>query len=110
MQVITTVLLSYKVLRVLLSPVKTKQTSFFSCKNLADQKERKWGGGGRFKELIYSSFLETRKNKETQLDSLSWSSAYLKNLGKTDITGYLLLNTYSVLAALYAVSTSHSKN
>lgn len=44
MQVITTALLSYKVLRVLLSPVKTKQTSFFSCKNLADQKELKVGG------------------------------------------------------------------
>lgn len=53
MQVITTVLLSYKVLRVLLSPVKTKQTSFFSCKNLADQKERKWGGGGGDSKSLY---------------------------------------------------------
>lgn len=56
MQVITTVLLSYKVLRVLLSPVKTKQTSFFSCKNLADQKERKWGGGGEIQRAYIFIF------------------------------------------------------
>ena len=64
MQVITTVLLSYKVLRVLLSPVKTKQTSFFSCKNLADQKKLKVGGKKDSKSLYIHLFWRLGKIKK----------------------------------------------
>lgn len=59
---------------------------------------------------MHSSFLETVKNKETHVDSLSWNPACLKNVPKTGIIREELLNTYSALHALLILSPLHTVN